>query len=199
MSRFRWIVVFALVVAAFFMAAQLFGSRTELEIQRGHIEVAWLKVEQDLDRRAATLPRLVTLLMDPRRQQTLAPLAAHQSTLSRALTTAAEARSVTALVEANAHLERSLQDFRDAAVAEPEVRRDADLQRLLEEILAIENRIHQDRTEYNEAVQRYNVRLALFPANLAANVFRLRRHELYLPTELRSTAEELRDATTLRP
>lgn len=197
MSRFRWIVVFTLATVAFFMVAQLFGSRTDLEIQRGHIEVAWLKVEQDLDRRAATLPRLVALLVDPRRQQELAPLAAHQSTLSRALTATFEAQSIAALVEANAQLERSLQDFRDAAAAEPAVRRDADLQRLLEEILAIENRIHQDRTEYNEAVQRYNVRLALFPANLAANLFRIRRHELYLPTELRSVAEEAEIAPAL--
>lgn len=113
------------------------------------------------------------------------------------MTATLEAQSIAALVEANAQLERSLQDFRVAAAAEPAVRRDADLQRLLEEILAIENRIHQDRTEYNEAVQRYNVRLALFPANLAANLFRIRRHELYLPTELRSVAEEAEIAPAL--
>ncbi len=188
-----------MLLAAFFLAAQLFGSRTDLEIQRGHIEVAWMKVEQDLERRAATLPRLVALLEDPKRQETLAPLTEYRTTLSDALTAANEAPNVSVLVEANAHLERSLQEFRDAAVSNPAIRQDADLQRLLEEIMAIENRIHYDRTEYNEAVQRYNVRLALFPANVAANVFRLSRHELYLPTELRTSSGSARSAASSAP
>ncbi len=182
--RLRWMLASALLLGVLILVLQLFRSRATLEVERSRIDVAWLKVEEDLERRASSIPRLISILNEPRRQNDFPQLQVHRRALADEWRSAGNAPDASSLVLANTRLEIALKDFRDTASRIPGDRVDADLQRLLEEVLAVESRIHQDRTEYNEAVQRYNVRLALFPSNLAATVFGLRRHELYLPTEL---------------
>lgn len=192
MSRFRWILAFSAMLAALFLAVHLFGAKTDLEMQRSQIEVSWLKVEQGLERRAATVARLVDLLEARERRPALGPWAKQVSKMTEGLRQLHEAETVAKKVEAHSRLERTIQVFRESASGVLLARNDKDLQRVLDESLAIENRIHQDRTEYNEAVLRYNVQLAMFPGNLAGRVFRLHRHDLYLPTELRVQPEQAR-------
>lgn len=188
MSRLQWILVLATLLAVFVLAARLFGARTELEIQREQIEISWTKVEQALDRRAEVLPRLLEQIQqsDTGARSELADPSRH---LAKSLALARRAPDRAERIEANRKVEHALQQLQGAVMADPRLRRDSDLQRLFEEILAVENRIHQDRTEYNEAVHRFNTRLALFPSNLAANVFGIRRHDFYVTTNLSPAAE----------
>jgi LemA protein len=181
MSRLYWILAFVALCAVLIAAARLLGAKTELEVQREQIEVAWTKVAHDLDRRAEVLPRLLALVNDEGQRPDLRRPSA---TLGRSLEIAREAPDRVKRIEANRKVEIALHDFQAAVLADPQLARNPDIQRLLEEILAVENRIHQDRTEYNEAVQRFNTRLALFPSNVAATAFGIRRHDFYVTTDL---------------
>ncbi len=181
MSRFQWILALIILLAILVSAARLFGAKTELEIQREQIEIAWTKVEQDLDRRAEVLPRLLELVdRNGPRPALLNP----SLDLGKSLSVARKAPDRVKRIEANRNVELALHDLQTAVMDDPKLRRDSDVQRLLEEILAVENRIHQDRTEYNEAVHRFNTRLSLFPSNVAATAFGIRRHDFYVTTDL---------------
>ena len=70
------------------------------------------------------------------------------------------------------------------AVAErtPKLRRRRDFLALQYELESSENRIAQSRSLYNDAVQKYNIKLALFPANLVAAVSGYRPWTAYFRT-----------------
>jgi LemA protein len=54
--------------------------------------------------------------------------------------------------------------------------------RLEDEIAGAENRLAVDRRDYNEAIQRYNTDLQLFPGNVVAVLFGLKRDDNYFRT-----------------
>lgn len=186
MSRLHWILALIVLFAILAAAARLVGAKTELEVQREQIEVAWTKVAQDLDRRAEVLPRLLDLVDENGAHPALL---APSVRLGKSLAIARKAPDRVKRIEANREVEIALQGVQSALMADAELAHDPDVQRLLEEILAVENRIHQDRTEYNEAVHRFNTRLALFPSNVAASAFGIRRHDFYVTTDLGSLPE----------
>lgn len=190
MTRFRWILLFAILFAILVLAAQLMGAKTELDIQREQIEVSWVKVEQDLERRAEALERLVALLQLPHPARRNTKLDGKVRKLVLALQESRAASTRSARIETNGEVERAFQAIRATIATDAQARSDDELQRMLEEVVAVENRIHRDRTEYNEAVQRFNVQLVLFPANVAAKVFGISRHDFYVPTELLATTED---------
>jgi LemA protein len=51
--------------------------------------------------------------------------------------------------------------------------------RLMDELSGTENRINVERRKYNEAVQRYNTDIQLFPKNIAASMFGFQREEFF--------------------
>jgi LemA protein len=55
--------------------------------------------------------------------------------------------------------------------------------RLQDELAGTENRIAVERRKYNEAVQKYNTAIELFPKNIAASLFGFQRNDAYFQTE----------------
>ena len=55
--------------------------------------------------------------------------------------------------------------------------------RLQDELAGTENRIAVERRKYNEAVQRYNTDIELFPKNIAASLFGFHRNDAYFKAE----------------
>ena len=51
------------------------------------------------------------------------------------------------------------------------------------ELAGTENRILQSRRRYNEAVQKYNTDISLFPANVVAAMSGYQREDAYFKTE----------------
>lgn len=188
-SGLRRILLLLVVLASALAAMHLYDARTRLSIQKEQIEVAWVKVEQDLDRRADVLNRLVHLMRLPHATRRSQKIDKQVTRLADRLAEAKEATTRPLRIESSRNIEEALLPLRARLDSRLRDHPDDELQRLLEEILAIENRIHRDRTEYNETVQRYNVELVLFPSNIAARVFGIERHDFYLPTDLLSTAQ----------
>jgi LemA protein len=65
----------------------------------------------------------------------------------------------------------------------PQLRSNENFLRLQDELAGSENRIAVERRKYNEAVQRYNTTLALFPNNLFAGFLGFQRIDDYFRTE----------------
>ncbi len=54
--------------------------------------------------------------------------------------------------------------------------------RLQDELAGTENRIAVERRKYNEAVQKYNTQIELFPNNLVASLSGFTRNDAYFQT-----------------
>lgn len=65
----------------------------------------------------------------------------------------------------------------------PNLKANENFLRLQDELAGTENRIAVERRKYNEAVQRYNTDIELFPNNLAAALFGFQRNDAYFRTE----------------
>jgi LemA protein len=65
----------------------------------------------------------------------------------------------------------------------PQLKSNENFLRLQDELAGTENRIAQERRKYNEAVQRYNTNIDLFPKNIAAGLFGFSRNDAYFRAE----------------
>ncbi len=52
-----------------------------------------------------------------------------------------------------------------------------------DELAGTENRIAVERRKYNEAVQKYNTDIELFPKNIAASMFGFQREDAYFKAD----------------
>ena len=61
----------------------------------------------------------------------------------------------------------------------PNLKSDANFQRLMDELSGTENRIATERMRYNERVQEYNTLRRRFPANMTAKVFGFKEYPYF--------------------
>ena len=195
-SRLRrafWILSPFVALLVVVLAVELQLARTDLDQRRRQIETTWINVESDLAERAllaAELVETVSVLSPP------ANLAKESRPIKESLKHLRRAGDRADIVEANLAVERAIRQFAIALGTYSGSRKMADMVRVQNELLAIEHRIALDRTAYNEAVQRFNTRLALFPANLAGKVFGIERYRIYVPTDLKDPIRLPMDAAS---
>jgi LemA protein len=181
------IVAVILLVVALLVGGKVVSIRNELVTQRNAIEAAWAQVDVALQRRADLIPNLV---------ETVKGFAAQERQVIQSVT---EARA--ALVGARTPQERMAANAQlDAALARllvivenypqlksnenfPQLKSNENFLRLQDELAGTENRIAVERRKYNEAVQRYNTTLELFPNNLVAALFGFTRNNDYFRVE----------------
>ncbi|MDX2182400.1 MAG: LemA family protein [Gemmatimonadaceae bacterium] len=124
------------------------------------------QIEVQLQRRADLVPNLVSTVQGfaAQEQAVFGKVAEARSTLL----TAVKGGDVTQMAEANQALTGSLGRLLAIAESYPTLKSDANFLRLQDELTGTENRIAVARTDYNEAVQRYNTYIRKFPAVLTA-------------------------------
>lgn len=185
-ARPRWFFGLLLGLFALLLWLELRDARIDLEARQGRIEAAWGVLEQDLAARGALAEQLaehggLAVTGSPSKDW---KSSRHQ--LQASLHALSEADGRAARVEANLRVERALRGFIHALQSETAVSATPEILRLQEQILAVEHRLAQHRTDYNEAVQRFNTSLAIFPANLAGHLYGIARDPHYLPTDLKA-------------
>ena len=74
-------------------------------------------------------------------------------------------------LQANGQLDSALSRLLVVIENYPQLKSNENFLRLQDELAGTENRIAIERRKYNEAVQRYNTDIALFPKNIAAGMF----------------------------
>lgn len=172
------IVLVALVVVAGGAFFSLMGTRNELVTQRESITGSWAQVDVALQRRADLIPNLVETVKGFARQE--------QSVIdsvTQARAALVGARTPQEKIQANQHLDGALGRLLVVVENYPNLKSNENFLNLQRELAGTENRIAVERRKYNEAVQRYNTSIELFPSNIAASLFGFARNDAYFKTD----------------
>jgi LemA protein len=172
--------IILLVVALLAMGAcsKYVSVRNELVTQRETVTASWSAVEVVLQRRADLIPNLVT---------TVKGFAAHETEvfakIAEARAAFAGARTPAEKIQANDQLGGALSRLLVITENYPQLRSNENFLRLQDELAGTENRIAVERRKYNEAVQKYNTAIELFPNNIVAGLSGFSRNDAYFKTE----------------
>lgn len=172
------IIVGVIVLIVLLFGGKLVGTRNDLVQQREAITGAWADVDNDLQRRADLIPNLVETVRGyaKHEQEVLNNIASARSALINA-------RSPEERIDANARLEGAIGRLLVVVENYPQLKANENFIRLQDELAGTENRIAQKRRRYNEAVQRYNTSIDLFPNNIAASLFGFHRNDAYFKAD----------------
>lgn len=172
------IILGVLLIAGLAVGAKFVSVRNELAVQQEAINAAWAQVDVVLQRRADLVPNLV---------ETVKGFAAQEREVIGSVTEARKAllgaRTPQEKIEANSRLDGALGRLLVVVENYPNLRSSENFLRLQDELAGTENRIAVERRKYNEAVQRYNTTIALFPNNVVASVFGYERNDAYFKTD----------------
>jgi LemA protein len=172
------IVLGVLLLVVLLFGSKLVGTRNELVREREGIKGQWSQVDVALKRRADLIPNLV---------ETVKGYAKHEEgtikDIADARAALGGARTPQQSIDANNRLDTALGRLLVVVENYPNLKANENFLRLQDELAGTENRIAVERRKYNEAVQKYNTDIELFPNNIAASMFGFARNDAYFKTE----------------
>ncbi len=167
-----------LLLAGLFVGGKAASVNNQLVSQREAVQAAWAQVDVALQRRADLIPNLV---------ETVKGFAAQERAVleevAQARAALLNARTPGEKIAANQGLDTAIGRLLMVVENYPQLRSNENFLRLQDELAGSENRIAVERRKYNEAVQRYNTTLGLFPNNLFAGVLGFQRIDDYFRTD----------------
>ncbi|MDO4769828.1 MAG: LemA family protein [Brachymonas sp.] len=172
MNTTLWIFV-AVIVLLVVMAVHFYNRLVEL---RNRISNAFAQIDVQLKRRHDLVPNLVEVAkryMEHEAQTLQAVIAARnqaQDAVQAARQQPADAQNMAALAMAEQGLMGSLSRLLAVAEAYPELKADARMRELSEELTSTENRVGFARQAYNDAVLEFNNAAQAFPALIVARL-----------------------------
>ncbi len=176
--KIGWIVVGVLVLIALVIGGQAIGVRNDLVTQHEGIKAAWAQVDNALQRRADLIPNLVNTVKGFAKQEETV-----FGQIAQARAAMAGARTPQERIAANDQISSALGRLLVVTENYPQLKSNENFLNLQNELSGTENRIAVERRKYNEVVQKYNVTVAKFPANLFAGLFGFSREDAYFKTE----------------
>jgi LemA protein len=172
------IVILALALLGMGACSKYIGIRNELVTQRESVAAAWSAVDVQLQRRADLIPNLVN---------TVKGFATHETEVFKNIADARAAlggaRTPAEKIQANDQLSGALSRLLVITENYPQLRSNENFLRLQDDLSGTENRIAVERRKYNEAVQKYNTTIELFPNNIVAGMSGFTRNDAYFKTE----------------
>lgn len=172
------VVIAVLVVIGVVVFGSLMNMRNDLVRERESITAQWAQVDVALTRRADLIPNLV---------ETVKGYAKHEQAAIQSVADARAAllgaRTPQQKIDANNRLDTALGRLLVMVENYPNLKANENFLRLQDELAGTENRIAVERRKYNEAVQKYNTNIELFPNNMTASLFGFQRNDAYFRTE----------------
>lgn len=154
------------------------GVYNQLATEREDINGKWAQVDVALQRRADLIPNLV---------ETVKGFAKQEKGIMEAVANARagllNARTPQEKMQANGVLDGAIGRLLLVVENYPNLKSNENFLRLQDELAGTENRIAVERRRYNEAVQKYNTSVALFPRNVIASLFGFSRNDAYFRTD----------------
>jgi LemA protein len=172
------IVILVLALVGMGACSKFVSVRNDLVTQREAVSAAWSAVDVQLQRRADLIPNLVN---------TVKGFAAHVTEVFKNIADARAAlggaRTPADKIQANDQLSGALSRLLVITENYPQLRSNENFLRLQDDLSGTENRIAVERRKYNDAVQKYNTSIELFPNNIVAGMSGFTRNDAYFRTE----------------
>ena len=171
-------VVAVLLLVVFMVFGSYVSAKNQMVALDQVVKTNWSDVDVQLERRADLIPNLVN---------TVKAFAAHETEVFKDIADArarlAGGRTPGEKIQANQQLDTAISRLLVIAENYPQLKSNENFLRLQDELAGTENRIAVERRKYNEALQRYNTSIALFPNNLVAGMSGITRNDAYFQTE----------------
>jgi len=172
------IVIVLLLVVALILGSFYFGRRNEMVRKHEAVDAAWSQVDVVLQRRADLIPNLV---------ETVKGYAAQETTIfteiAKARSALIGAKTPTDKIAANGALDSALSRLLVIVENYPQLKSNENFMRLQDELAGTENRIAQERRNYNQVVQDYNTYIQLFPNSMIAGMSGFTRNDAYFKAD----------------
>ncbi len=141
-------------------------------------DTAFADVQVQLQRRSDLIPNLVN---------TVKGYAAHETEVfaevSNARAKLAGAATVDEMNAAEGEMNSALSRLLAISESYPELKSNENFLNLQDELAGTENRVGTARRDYNQTVQKYNVKIRSFPTNIFANMLGFEKKELFAADE----------------
>ena len=160
------LVVLLLVIAA--IVGWVIVARNGLVAQKYQVGNAWRQIDVQLKRRHDLIPNLVASVkgaMQHERDTLERVIAARNQAIA-----AQQSGNVSSTAAAEAQLGGALSKLLAVVEAYPDLKANANVAALQEELASTENKIGFARQLYNDTATQYNIRQQQFPANLVAGL-----------------------------
>ena len=143
------------------------------------VDIAWTKVDTQLQRQANLIPQLVEVakVYAEEEEDLILLLVKSRRAYLQASTLAEKAAATTQMDQAIAYLQTYIAEH-------PQLQSRQRFINLKYEIVGIENRITTERRRYNQAVESYNQKISFFPSSLIANWRDLKPKEFFLSEDV---------------
>jgi LemA protein len=171
------IVVGIIVVALVALIAWVVGLYNGLVVLKNRFKNAFAQIDVQLRRRYDLIPNLVETAkgyLKHERETLTAVIEARNQAAGAAKALAAapgDPSAVKAFAAAESGLAGLLSRLMVVVERYPELKADAQMSRVMEELSSTENRIAFARQAYNDAVTEYNTKRELFPTSIVAGIF----------------------------
>ena len=171
------IVVGIIVVALVALVGWVVGLYNGLVVLKNRFKNAFAQIDVQLRRRYDLIPNLVETAkgyLKHERETLTAVIEARNQAAGAAKALAAapgDLSAVKAFASAESGLAGLLSRLMVVVERYPELKADAQMSRVMEELSSTENRIAFARQAYNDAVTEYNTRRELFPTSIVAGIF----------------------------
>ncbi len=172
------ILVVVVVLALVLGGCEFVQSRNKLAAEKETISGEWGQVDADLQRRADLIPNLVETVKGYAKEETTVV-----QSVANARAALVGAKSPQEKITADNQLSSALGRLLVIVENYPNLKANENFKQLQYSLEGTENRILQDRRRYNEAVQKYNTDLSLFPANVVASMSGFQREDAYFKTD----------------
>ena len=185
MVKALFILLIIVVVPVFFVLMWIVGAYNRLVALRNRFKNAYAQIDVQLKRRYDLIPNLVETAKGYIKHErgTLEAVIAARNAASAANVRAAQAPGDAAAMKELSGAETALTGTlgRLFAVAEayPDLKANATMMALMEELTSTENKVAFARQAYNDAVMSYNTQREVFPTNTIAGTFNFGPAELF--------------------
>ncbi len=189
------VVLAAVVALAVVLAVWAVGLYNGLVVLRNRFKNAFAQIDVQLRRRYDLIPNLVETAkgyLKHERETLTAVIEARNQAAGAAKALAAapgDPSAVKAFSAAESGLAGLLSRLMVVFERYPELKADAQMARVSEELTSTENRIAFARQAYNDAVTAYNTRRELFPSSIVAGIFNFAPAALLESTETAAQRE----------
>lgn len=166
--------IFIPIIILVLIALWLISAYNGFVVLKERTKNAWAQVDVQLKRRYDLIPNLVN---------TVKGYATHErgtfEKITQARSAAMNAQSVSEQSAAESQLTGTLKTLFAVAENYPELKADSNFKQLQEELSNTESKIAFSRQFYNDTVQKFNVKIRVFPNNVIAGMFNFSEVEYF--------------------